>query len=453
MPSHDLPEPTDHRDGEPERSLHDAVHAFFAAVMNRNAAAALDVVSAEPRIASTSLHVAGVLGLAEEVRRVTATDPAQVHVQAGPPGGTPLLWLCHSPFHGESAERDTGLEESARVLLAAGADPNTRDRHYGVPALYAVTGLNNAPRIARMLLDAGAEPTDGESLHHAAENFHEESLELLLEYGADLNAMGEWGNTPLYFLLRHWNTAQSPRVRRGVQWLLDHGADVNVHCGRERETPLHVAVRTRQDPATVQLLIERGADINARAGNGRTALHIARRGGSHDLAAMLEELGATGDALSDVDELFAACSRGDAATAAALATPALIAALDDTDRRLLPEAAAAARMDVVDACMAAGFPVDATDEFGAAALHHASIQGRAGLARELLTRGADHTIRDHHHSSTPLGWACFGVDHVARPGGEYEDVVRALLAAGARPDDEYRPRDSSVRALLENAAD
>src|SRR4029450_3211651 len=40
--------------------------------------------------------------------------------------------------------------------------------------------------IARLLLDAGANPTDGESVFHAAEHFHEEALELLLRAGADL---------------------------------------------------------------------------------------------------------------------------------------------------------------------------------------------------------------------------------------------------------------------------
>jgi hypothetical protein len=48
------------------------------------------------------------------------------------------------------------------LLLDAGADPNTKDGRYGVPALYAVTGARSVLPLARMLLDAGANPTDGE---------------------------------------------------------------------------------------------------------------------------------------------------------------------------------------------------------------------------------------------------------------------------------------------------
>ena len=86
---------------------------------------------------------------------------------------------------------------------------------------------------------------------------------------------------------------------------------------------------------------------------------------------------------------------------------------------------------------------------GATALHYAAIEGRAALIRTLLAAGADITIRDNEHHSTPLGWATFGVDHAARPGGDYEGCVLALLEAGARPrEDEYRPKHAGVRKVL-----
>lgn len=435
------------------RGIGEAVAAFLAAAENRDTDRALAVLRAEPRIATASIHVAAVLGLDGEVRRHLAEDATRIHARTGSFGGDPMLWLCYSPFHGENPDRDAALAATMRTLLEAGADPNTRDRQHGVPALYALTGVNNAPAIARILLDAGANPTDGESVFHAAEKFHVESLELLLSYGADLNASGEWGNTPLYFLLRHWEIATQPRVRQGIQWLLDHGADPNVRCARERETSLHAAARRGQHPDVVRLLLEHGADPNAVRGDGRTPWSLARRGGHDEIAALLESFGATPVALSPADELLAACGRGDADQARRLASPERLASLDDEGRQLLPSAAASGRTHTVIACIAAGFPVDTKDEYGATALHHATIHGHAEVVRELLRRRADFTIRDNEHDSTPLGWACFGADFVKEPGGDYEEAVRALLEAGARPGPHDRPPEhAGVRAVLTTSA-
>jgi len=68
----------------------------------------------------------------------------------------------------------------------------------------------------------------------------------------------------------------------------------------------------------------------------------------------------------------------------------------------------------------------------------------------LLAAGADITLRDKEHSSTPLGWASFGADFVADADGDYVDSVRALLEAGARErPDEHTPNHPAVRAVLD----
>ena len=57
------------------------------------------------------------------------------------------------------------LRETARVLLAAGADPNSTWREGGGPslsALYGAAGLHHDAEMTRLLLDAGASPDDGE---------------------------------------------------------------------------------------------------------------------------------------------------------------------------------------------------------------------------------------------------------------------------------------------------
>ena len=431
------------------RGLEEAVGEFLGAVQSQDAQGALRALSMEPRIAVESLHVAAVLGLADNVRRLIAKDPSAVTLRAGDPPADSLLYLCYSLYHGESAERDTGLLGTARLLLDAGADPNTRDGRYGVPALYAVTGVRSVLPIARLLLDHGANPTDGESVFHAAERFHEDALELLLSAGADLNATGEWGNTPLYFLLRWHDVEREPHVGQGLRWLLRHGADPNVPCGRERENALHVAARWGQRPSVIRLLLDHGADVRARTGDGRSAWFLARRGGFDEVAALLESAGAQPEALSPTDNLLAACGRGDSKAARLLTSPDLLRALETGDLLLLPEAAVSDRAPTVLACLAAGFPVDTRDAQGATALHHAAIHGNAPLVRALLAAGADFSIRDTEHRSTVMGWACFGADHVSDAEGDHAECVRALLDAGARPHpDEHPPRHPRVRAVL-----
>src|SRR5690606_34975733 len=173
------------------------------------------------------------------------------------------------------------------------------------------------------------------------------SLELLREYGVELNVTGTWGNTPLYFLLRHYDDASDPKVRAGIDWLLAHGADPNVACGRERETSLHVAIRRRRSTDTVQRLLDHGADVNAARADGRTAWRLAYQGGNREVLAMLEAAGARPEAPAPIDELLAACRRGDAAAAGKLGPADLVASLAEEDLQILADAAMNERDDVV----------------------------------------------------------------------------------------------------------
>ena len=426
-----------------------AIAEFLNAVQEQDGARAKRVLHEHPRIASESLHVAAVLGAVDEARRLIAEDPTRVTQRVGHSAVDPLLFLVYSPFQGESAERDAGLMATARLLLDSGADPNTKDSRFNVPALYAVTGMRSIIPLANLLLERGANPTDGESVFHAAENNHVEALELLINAGAQLNYVGEWGNTAIYFLLRWHDVEKEPNVRKGVEWLLDHGADPNVRSTQEEESALHVAARRGQSLDLIRSLLAHGADINAKRRDGSTAWLLARRAGHDEIASFLESEGAETQPLSPLDMLLAACARGDVDAARRLTSPELVQAIEPSDLRLLPESAGTGPEAVVRACVAAGFPINTLEGMGATAAHFASMHGRSELVRELLAAGTDITIRDKEHSSTPLGWATFGSDHVAEPNGDYEGVVRALLEAGARPhEDMYPPRHAGVRAVL-----
>jgi ankyrin repeat protein len=82
-----------------------------------------------------------------------------------------------------------------------------------------------------------------------------------------------------------------------VQILLEYGADVNITGGRYY-TALHAAV-SKKDESIVRTLLEHGADVNARGGSCGTALHTARsRYNNRACIDLLLEYGA-----EDIEEL------------------------------------------------------------------------------------------------------------------------------------------------------
>jgi Ankyrin repeats (3 copies) len=159
----------------------------------------------------------------------------------GPRGWAPLLYVCHSCF---------GSADLARELLARGADPNAYFvNEYGqMSALYGAAGVLHDPDLTRVLLQAGADPDDGESLYHATEAESPQCLRLLLAHGATAAGSNALGHALDEDRLEH------------VRLLLEHGADPN-----EGALVAH-AVRRGRDSDFVRLLAEHGADVNRPGG-------------------------------------------------------------------------------------------------------------------------------------------------------------------------------------------
>ena len=124
------------------------------------------------------------------------------------------------------------------------------------------------------------------ALHLAAAGYRVELVRLLLAAGADPNSTANHRQSgPLHYAADGYITGPVWNAKRQVQTiqcLLDAGADINAP-DKNGATPLHRAVRTRC-AAAVKYLLERGSDAMRKNKPGSTPFHLAvqntGRGGS-----------------------------------------------------------------------------------------------------------------------------------------------------------------------------
>lgn len=129
-----------------------------------------------------------------------------------------------------------GDAEAIRLLLAEGADPNSRHLTGQTPLALVVP------------------------------NGHKDAAKALLEYGADPNAADPNDWTPLI-----WATGSvDPEMMR---ILVESGADVNLSSGMGDYTPLIRAALANNIEAA-KYLLEKGAKINARKSTGQDCIGV-----------------------------------------------------------------------------------------------------------------------------------------------------------------------------------
>ncbi|HJQ56760.1 MAG TPA: ankyrin repeat domain-containing protein [Vineibacter sp.] len=398
----------------------------------------------DPGLVGDDPYVACAIGNEDRLRRAMTTDPGWVGRVGGPLNLPPLVAVAHSGLLRLPAWRDR-LHACARFLLQAGADVNQPVGSRWPPAslnqpsavdtlsaLYGAAGRNHDPDLTQLLLQAGANPNDGESLYHALEN--NSCTRLLLDAGARIV-----GTNAMYRVLDFDNLS-------ALEQLLKHGADPNEPATSpptsDWGSPLLWAIRRRRSPGHIAALLRAGADPMATTPDGVGAHAWALRFGLPEVADLLAS---TAGAAQPAEEQFiAACARGDEATARHIQSlrPDLPRGLSETQLRLLPELAADGHRTAVELMVALGWPIAvAGGDWKASALNHAVFRGDAGLTRFLLEHGASWRERHGHGDDVcgTLSWASWNepVD-----GGDWVGCAEALVAHGmprALPD----PADST----------
>ncbi|WOH84194.1 ankyrin repeat domain-containing protein [Bradyrhizobium sp. BEA-2-5] len=426
----------------PGKSKADRVRRWLQLVYAADVAGTTD--RANPRVAARMLtedpglvaddpYLACAIGDAEIVRRTAMSDPTWVNRPGGPLKLPPLVAVTHSSLL-QLPEFQAQLHRCARLLLQADADPDQHissrwppgtldgpDDSNPLSALYGAAGRNHDLELTRLLLEAGANPNDNESLYHSLEGWV--TTGLLLEHGARIA-----GTNAMYKVLDDENVA-------ALELLLRHGGDPNeparnvplTDCG----SPLMWAIRRRRSRKCIATLLDAGADPHIATPGGLSAYRYALQFGLTEVAELLRER--TGDeTLADDERFVAACSSGDESEARRIqvSRPDLPDSLSPQQLRLLPELAAAGGDDAVRLMVELGWPITVRGgDWDASALNHAVFRGNASLTRFLLEHGAEWTEQHGFgdNASGSLSWASCN-EPVS--GGDWMGCAQALLDHG-----------------------
>lgn len=362
-------------------------------------AQARQLLTEHPEVTQLSVYCAAAAADVPRLGTFLAADPGAARRPGGPFRWEPLFYLAYARHDAQIGQ--AAVLGAARILLDHGADPNSGYLWHGLPTPFTVlTGVfgegelgpirqprhPHAQPLARLLLEAGANPNDGQTLYNRMFEPDNDHLELLFEFGLGTGDGGPWKK-------RMGDALDTPEqmVRGDLRWAITHGMT-------ER----------------VALFVEHGVDIVSPFGDGVTPAARAATTGHPELVSYLVAHGASAPDLRPGQSFAAAALAADYAKVAELraAHPGLVDAVRKGRPSLIVWAAAQGKPGSVELLAGLGFDVNAKGRSDApakdpweTALHVAAMAGNLDLAGTLLSLGADPDIRDKRFDSTPLGWA------------------------------------------------
>ncbi len=376
--------------------------------------AAVRLLEEHPGIARDSIYAAAVCGELDEVERLLREQPQLANAKRettgadrsggggsydflGDPGAKnwePLLFLCFTRL--PLAKANDNAVAMARLLLDHGADPNAYFMAGGsrYSPLAGVIGEGEEDRpahprrdeLARLLLERGAEPFDGQVIYNI--HFHGKVLwwlKLMYEFSVKAGRLADWRDPEWNMIGQggygtgawwHLRIAVEKNDIELAEWCLANGANPNAAPGRDPRQPKF------------------GLYENAvRAGHVELAEILARHGAERrDIV------------LDDEEQFVTACLRLDRDEASRLV-------------RLHPEFLqspkalfAAARGDSADAAaflLELGVPIEIEDAKKQRPLHVAAANDAVHVAALLIERGAEIDPYEQNYGNTPLDFAVY----------------------------------------------
>ncbi len=358
----------------------------------------------------------------------------------------------------EAEARATALAQAAPGPTAAetAAQPSTSAEAEEVRRIQAM--IKDSPDLINAKPDKGLAP-----LNSAASEGHLVVAQFLVDHGADLQVK-ESGNgwMPIHYAAYYGHKAI-------VELLLNHKCPVDIRNG-ESKTALQLAAE-KGFRSVVELLLARGADVNAKANQNATALHFAVGNGFKSLAELLLAKGADPNINAPyvrVDAknrsgtpLHLAVDRGDLGLTELLVTNK--ADLNSTEREgktPLGMVAAAGNTNIAGFLLQHGAEVNAVnedkDQQGWTALHYAVLANQKAMVDLLLEHKANPNAMIQ--SAGGFSMAQRGPGQPPSASGStalfiacakgYTGIVESLLAAKADPNLNSQRGDTTISVTL-----
>jgi ankyrin repeat protein len=209
------------------------------------------------QLAAASGNVKSVLRLLQGGANVNARNNT---------GFTPLMAAMKNPKG----------DECARVLLEFGADVNAKESTNGwTPLFLAVHCDDSREDNVRVLLDnkpiIDTRSTDGNTpLILTAMKGHHRIVQLLIDYGMDVNSKNKGGGTPLSNA-----TIKGPDGEDAALLLIENRAKVKFTIKNRQSTALHHSSSSRQERVVQRLLERKLVAVDAKDGTSFTSLYFA----------------------------------------------------------------------------------------------------------------------------------------------------------------------------------
>ena len=349
-----------------------------------------------------------------------------------------------------------------RKLLEKGADPYVLYGKKGNTLLHEACD-NNKMQVIPLLVTFGVDVNEANALsqtplHIVCKKQYPEIIQYLLQNGADPMRQDKDGNTPLHLLVKE----TKPQTIDCIDLLLDNGADINAVNDLQR-TPFFVCAQTTDnqfrnrngillnhllekgayadtsdinqnnplyhaveddDLERVNLLLKAGVDPNCRNRNNISPYKLALQKNRRSIISRIEksQVKITADP-DDLDAAFLeACANGKRGVAEMLFKSGNIdiTYVDDSGRTPLHYIAKAGMIALAGYVLDKGVDINYTDKYEQTALHIATAFRQKEMAKLLLARGANGAIRDDK--------GLLPIHYIAQSG--QSDLLKAMQHSG-----------------------